>query len=204
MERLPYIQIPNTIIQPRVAVGVSLKALALLVGRADLSRELERIALVLKPAEEEAEGKRIANELKGSLPLIYTSETNKSIAYNWKIKINETAKTHAFMNVFPELNHNEIAGFAKNQEGPKAPFKLVLIKDDRDHPRVQKRMEVTAQLLSGGGMKSVETSLKGTTPIERALRSLIVADWAAYHLALVYQVNPDNNPAVEEFKKRMA
>src|SRR3989344_4290019 len=43
-EGLPYIQIPNTVIQPRVAVGLSLKALAALNGRKDLLSELERIS----------------------------------------------------------------------------------------------------------------------------------------------------------------
>ena len=202
-ERLPYVQIPNNVIQPRVAVGLSLVALAALTGRDDLIGELSRIATVLVPSAEEAEGKRITDALSGFIPLVYASNQNRSIAYNWKIKINETAKTPVFMNVFPELNHNEFASFAKNEKGPQTPFKLLLIRDDEDHERIQKRMDITASLLSENGISAVETSMTGTTRLERALRLLVRADWTAYHLALSYGVNPDNIPAIEEFKEKM-
>ena len=202
-ERLPYIQIPDNVIQPRVAVGLSLKALAMLAGRHDLISELERIATVLIPKSEENEGKRIAEALSGFIPLVYSSNPNRAIAYNWKIKINETAKTAIFTNVFSELNHNELAGFAKNEKAPRAPFKLLLIRDSEDHKRVQKRIDITASLLHEQGIDAVETNLSGTTRIERALRSLVTADWAAYHLARAYGVDPDTIPAIEEFKKRM-
>src|SRR3989338_104780 len=52
-ERLPYIQIPNNVIQPRVAVGLSLVALATITGRDDLVEELARIATVLVLSAEE-------------------------------------------------------------------------------------------------------------------------------------------------------
>ncbi len=202
-ERLPYIQIPNTVIQPRVAVGLSLVALGSLAGRTDALTELERISKVLKPADEEAEGKRVASEVAGFVPLVYSSNRNHSVSYNWKIKINETAKTSVFMNVFPELNHNELAGFAANDKGPQAPYKVLYIRDSEDHPRIAKRMDIMKALVSERGVGVAETHLKGDTHLERVLRSLVTADWAAYHLTLAYGMNPDDNPAIEEFKKRM-
>ena len=203
-EGLPYIQIPNTVIQPRVAVGLSLVALAALAGRDDLLTELTRISGSLDPAVLEEEGKRVAGELSGFIPLVYASDANKAIAYNWKIKINETAKTPAFMNVFSELNHNEIASFSKDIKGPQAPFKIILIKDSDDHPRVKVRMRATSEVLEQLGVTSIETTLEGNTRIERALRSLVTADWAAYHLALSYGADPDHIPTIEEFKKHIA
>ncbi|HEY4498645.1 MAG TPA: SIS domain-containing protein [Candidatus Paceibacterota bacterium] len=203
-ERLPYIRIPDTVIMPRVAVGLSLVALAGLVSRTDLLQELERVSSMLVPANEEDEGKRIGRELSGFIPLVYSSVQNGPVAYNWKIKINETAKTPVFVNVFSELNHNELAGFTKNEKGPKGPFKVLFIKDERDQRRILDRMSVTKEMLSGFGVPSCETLLSGETPIECALRSLVIADWTAYHLALSYGMDPDNNPTVEEFKKMIS
>lgn len=203
-ERLPYVLIPNTVIQPRVAVGFSLVALAALSGRSELLEELKRISSVLIPADEEEEGKRIASQFPGFVPLVYASSRNRTLAYNWKIKMNETAKIPVFMNVFPELNHNELIGFTRSDKIPKVPFKLLLIRDSEDYVRVGKRMDVTASLLAENGISSVETGLSGATRLERALRSLVTADWTAYHLALSYGANPDTSPAIEEFKKRIA
>lgn len=202
--KLPHVRIPDDIVQPRVAVGVSLKALATLVGQSDIVAELERLAGTFQPTSREKEGKRIAEALEGFTPLIYASATNKAIAFNWKIKINETAKTPAFFNVFSEMNHNELAGFARNERGPKTSFKALFVKDDRDLPRIQKRMEVVAPLLDENGIPTVETALSGDSALERALVSLVTADWTGYYLAKAYGTNPDDNPVVEEFKKRIA
>lgn len=203
-EKLPFIKIPDNVIQPRVAVGLSLVALATLLLRTDVIEELKRIAGVLVPLEEEQEGKRIAEELKGFVPLIYSSSENEAIAYNWKIKINETAKTPSFCSVFPELNHNEMAGFTKNANAPRVSYKALMIASDLDHERVKDRMRVTGEMLSEFGIPTCTTALSGVSPLERASRSLVVADWVAYYLAELYGMNPDDNPTVTEFKKRIA
>ena len=203
-KKLPYVQIPNTIIQPRVAVGVSLKALAALVGRDDITAELSRLAGVIHPAEHEAEGKRIATEVNGAVVLVYASRKNETIAYNWKIKINETAKVPVFANVFPELNHNELAGFSSlGGKASKLGFKAILIRDNNDHPRVAKRMDITKELLQARGVEIIETELVGESVLLRAFKSLITADWTAYHLALMYKANPDTNKLIEEFKQKI-
>ncbi len=203
-KKLPLMLIPNTVIQPRVAVGVSLVALASLTQSTDVLSDLKRIAVVLKPAAEEGEGKRIARGLAAHIPLIYASQKNNTIAYNWKIKINETAKVAAFCHVFPELDHNELAGFSKNPRRPEGEFAVLLLRDATDHPRIQKRMDTTAGILKENGVSVLEVSVSGESPLEKAFRSLVIADWTAYHLSLAYGVNPDDNPAIEEFKRRMA
>ena len=202
-ESLPYIQIPDTIIQPRVAVGESFIALLTLLNQVHLLEEMRIVSKTFKPKTLEGEGKRIADMLKNRIPLIYTSLEHHTIAYNWKIKINETARIPVFMNVFPELNHNELAGFMLDTSAPQAPFTLVLLTDDKDDSRVSKRMNITEDLLKEKGIPCIRVPLVGANPLEKAFTSLVLADWTAYHLALAYNLNPDENPAVEEFKKRM-
>ena len=202
-ESLPYIQIPDTIIQPRVAVGESFIALLTLLNQVHLLEEMRIVSKTFKPKTLEGEGKRIADMFKNRIPLIYTSLEHHTIAYNWKIKINETARIPVFMNVFPELNHNELAGFMLDTSAPQAPFTLVLLTDDKDDSRVSKRMNITEDLLKEKGIPCIRVPLVGANPLEKAFTSLVLADWTAYHLALAYNLNPDENPAVEEFKKRV-
>ena len=201
-ERLPFIVLPDDIIQPRVALGVSLIALATVSGQHALLKELEKLGKTLDPVAQEREGKALAEALHGHIPLIYTASEHEALAYIWKIKMNETAKTPAFMNLFPELNHNEMTGFSG--KGPKAPFKLLYLESMEDSGHLRKRMQVTADLYSSEAMGMVSTKLLGTTRIERAMRSLLVADFTAYHLALMYNVDPAGVPVVEEFKRRIA
>src|SRR3989339_1606903 len=98
-EGLPYIQIPDTGVQPRSALGFSFKALAKMVGRDDLVEQASKVGAQLQSENFEEQGRRIAEKLRGKIPLVYASQKNYSVAYNWKIKFNETAKIPAFYNL---------------------------------------------------------------------------------------------------------
>ncbi|MBI4272842.1 hypothetical protein HY621_03245, partial [Candidatus Uhrbacteria bacterium] len=104
---MPYIQLPNTGIQPRSALGFSFKAHLKFLGLTDALKEISSLSKEFDPMSFEEDGKKIAKELKEHVPVLYASARNESIAYNWKIKFNETGKIPAFYNVLPELNHNE-------------------------------------------------------------------------------------------------
>ena len=108
---VPYIKLPDTGIQPRSALGFSIKAFLKFIGEEEELKKLTELATVLNPIDFEKEGKILAEKIRNHIPVIYASDRNLSVAYNWKIKLNESGKIPAFYNVFPELSHNEINGF---------------------------------------------------------------------------------------------
>ncbi|MFH1246672.1 MAG: SIS domain-containing protein, partial [Candidatus Liptonbacteria bacterium] len=143
-DKVPYIQIPDTGIQPRMSLGFIVRALCKLVGENDLLEETQELVSSLDVGTLESLGKKLAEEIRGKIPVIYASLENYILAYDWKIKFNETGKIPAMFNVFPELNHNEMTGFDR-EGGTKnlsEPFHFILLKDQGDHPRLQKRMEI--------------------------------------------------------------
>ncbi|MBL7045227.1 MAG: hypothetical protein ISR98_01365, partial [Parcubacteria group bacterium] len=87
---IPYVQMPDTDIQPRNALGYSLRALLKVIGDEETLKELSNLSQTLYPTEYEEVGKALSKKLKGKIPVIYSSTRNQSIAYNWKIKLNET------------------------------------------------------------------------------------------------------------------
>lgn len=205
-ERVPRIRIPATGIQPRMALGFALRALLKLLGDEEGLRETALLSSQLDVAAAEKEGKRVADLLSNRTPVIYTSAQNTAIAYNWKIKFNETGKTPAFYNVFPELNHNEMTEFdcGPRAKRPGEQFLVFMLPDERDDARIKKRMKVTAELLEERGV-SVETlPLTGATLLEKVFQSLMTADWAAYYTAIAHGAEPEQVPMVDELKKRMA
>ncbi|MDP2650929.1 MAG: SIS domain-containing protein, partial [bacterium] len=78
---------------------------------------------------------------------------------------------------------------------------FIFLKDGDDHPKIKKRMEVLAKLYRDRGLPVLALELGGTTRLHKIFSSLILADWTAYHLALKYNVEPEQVPMVEEFKK---
>ena len=203
---VPYIQMPDTGIQPRSALGFSFKAHLSLMGEEEALREASGLAETLRPMDYESAGRALAEKIRGRAPVVYTSSRNAAIGYTWKIKFNETSKIPAFANVFPELNHNEMTGFdAVESIGTLSQsFFIIILRDPDDHPRVLRRMDTAAKLLSDRGL-SVETlALHGSTVLDKIFASLILADWASYYTALGYGVEPEQVPMVEEFKKMIA
>lgn len=200
---IPYIQIPDTGIQPRSALGFSLISMARAMADGDALSELATLETKLNPMEFKNDGKALAESLKGKIPVIYTSEQNSSIAYNWKIKFNETGKIPAFYNTFPELNHNEMTGYdvVEGNRALSSNLYFIFIASSDDHPRIQKRMEVCEKLYQNRGFSVTKLWLEGENRFERIFRSLLLADWTALHTAWNYGAEPDEVPLVEEFKR---
>lgn len=201
---LPYIQMPDTGIQPRTALGFALLALAKFV-RPALIGQLQELKDVLDPSSVRERGEEIAQQLKDHVPVICSSVDNISIAYNWKIKFNETGKIPSFYNVFPELNHNEMHGFDAQDANAHLSERMtfIFIRDDRDHERIQKRMDICGQQYEERGFKVVSVHLDGEGYFERAFHTLLMADWAALKTAEIYGTEPEEVPMIEEFKERI-
>ena len=202
-EAVPYVQLPSVDIQPRMALGFIIKALAALLGLEALAKELTSLADELKPVEFEEPGRALAGRIGDRGPLIYASTRNRAIVYNWKIKFNETAKTPAFYNVFPELNHNEMNALPAGQAGLSSQFYTIILHDPDDHSRIKKRMEVLAELYRNKEIPVEILDLAGESFLERVFSSLLFADWTALALAEMNGIDPNDVPTVEAFKKRI-
>lgn len=202
---VPFILIPNTGIQPRMALGFGLRAILKMVGDEKGLRESAKLARTLHPLSYKKAGTELAKSLRGKVPVVYASALNLAIAYNWKIKFNETGKVPAFYNVLPELNHNEMNGFdvARATRKLSTPFCFIFLTDTKDHPRIQKRMAILKQLYRERGLTVKIMPITGKTVFEKMFGSLLTADWAAVALAEHYGLEAEQVPMVEEFKRLM-
>ncbi|MBI4250614.1 hypothetical protein HY622_03420 [Candidatus Uhrbacteria bacterium] len=210
-----YIKLPHTGIQPRSALGFSFKALLKFLGLDDALAHVSSLATELDPVSFEEDGKKLAREMQGFVPVIYASTRNESIAYNWKIKFNETGKIPAFYNFVPELNHNEMTGFdpvrvyghesSPDSNGAREklnmPFYFLFLRDASDHSRIQKRMSVLEGLYRDRGLPVKVIDLQGAHPFYKIFSSLVLADWTAVFTAEQYGLESEQVPMVEEFKK---
>jgi glucose/mannose-6-phosphate isomerase len=200
---VPYIELPDMKIQPRLALGLSIKAFLKFMGEDDELKKLSELATTLKPSDYEKDGKILAQKIKNYIPVIYASDCNFPVIYNWKIKLNENAKIPAFYNVFPELNHNEMTGFDV-KDSTKAlisKFYFIILKDKEDDKRIIERMETLEKMYRDRGLQVEMIELTGKDTWHKIFSSLVLADWVSYYTALEYGQDPEKVPMVEEFKK---
>jgi glucose/mannose-6-phosphate isomerase len=202
--KVPYVKLPDTGIQPRMSLGLMTKALLKLIREEDELINISKLAKTLNDTDYEKNGKALAEKLKNFIPVIYSSNNDLPIAYNWKIKFNETGKIPAFYNVFSELNHNEMTGFDVKETTKELcnKFYFIILKDGEDNPKILKRMEVLQKLYQDRNLKVETLNLNKEKDIwHKIFSSLLLADWTAYYTAKGYGLDPEQVPMVEEFKK---
>ncbi len=200
---VPYVQMPDTGIQPRMALGFSLRALLALIGDQDGLRRTQELAHDPQAGAVESEGRDLAKWLKNYVPVIYAADPNRPLAYYWKITLNETGKIPAFYNVLPELNHNEMNGFdVKPSSRPLAQnFAFIFLSDTEDHPLVQKRMVILKSMYQDRKLPVRTVPLGGQTKYYKFFRNVLLAIWTAFYTAEQYGLEAEQVPMVEEFKK---
>lgn len=192
--QLPSIIIPTSARQPRLAVGYALMALLKIINQALLTKEAITLSHRLKPARLEAAGQALAQQLSKKIPIIYSSQKNYGLALNWKVRLNETGKSPAFFNTFPELTHNELTA-------PSYSFKYLLLKDTDDAPFIKNQIARFEYVYKKNRYHVSSANLIGPSRFAKIFNSIILADWTSYHIALNNKKDPEQVPMIEEFKK---
>ncbi|MFZ0389111.1 MAG: bifunctional phosphoglucose/phosphomannose isomerase [Calditrichia bacterium] len=146
----------------------------------------------------------IAQRLYQKVPIIYTaSQLMTPVTVRWRNQFNENAKTLAFSNVLPELNHNEIMG-CESPENILSQFNIVLLRDEKgEHPRNNKRLEITREIYRKCGLPIFEVFPEGNSPLARLFSQIYIGDWVSYYLALMYDKDPVKIDSIEQLKKSL-
>lgn len=213
----PFMLIPK-VEQPRYAVLYNLKALITILVAAGLLKEEQVSAATFQQAGDflkqkiaawtatvptkDNPAKKLAEELAGKSVVIYAGPLMAPAAYKWKISFNENAKNVAWWNQYPEFNHNEMIGWASHPV--EKPYGIVDLRSNLEHPRVQKRFEVTEKLLSGRRPAPNIVEVQGETILEQLLFAVAYGDFVSIYLALLNNVNPAPVDLVEKFKLELS
>ncbi|MFH1694667.1 MAG: bifunctional phosphoglucose/phosphomannose isomerase [Patescibacteria group bacterium] len=202
-KELPYVDLPGDDIQPRMALGYMLRAILKLIGEDSLYEGVGDLTESLDTEQYEGNGSELADTLFKKIPVIYASRANQMLAYNWKIKLNETGKIPAFYNTFPELNHNEMNGFDVQDSNRVLSSKIhfIFLRDKDDHPRIKERMDVLEKMYEDRGLEVENVVVRGDNKLEKIFNTLILGDWFSFYIAEKYGTEPERVPMVKEFKK---
>lgn len=202
--------------QPRYAVLYNLKGLLVLLdqaglladssvieeleGQADFLQQAVQPWLATVPAKDNR-AKQIAQDVLGKSVVIYGGQLTWSVAYKWKISFNENAKHIAWWNQFPEFNHNEFLGWT--EQPVDKPYTVIDLRSNLEHPRVQKRFEVTERLLSGRRPAPIVVDAQGETVLQQILWTIALGDFVSLYTGIANGLNPAPVELIEKFKKSL-
>jgi glucose/mannose-6-phosphate isomerase len=153
-------------------------------------------------SDADALSKELARGLHETIPQIAGADLTSPVAYRWKTQINENAKTPAFSHELPELDHNEIVGWAGSEELGR--FSAVFL-DDRDlHPRVRQRIELTRGLIAATAAATYRVESVGESRMERLVSLVLLGDVVSVYLAVLRGVDPTPVEPIDRLKGELA
>ncbi len=212
-DRIPVIPLPGGF-QPRAAVAyllvVALEVAAVCGAGEPLHSEIDVAAahaesLVAEwgpEAPEDCLPKALAAGLRGTAPQISGAGLTAPIAYRWKCQLNENAKLPASAGELPELDHNDICGWAGAAEIGR--FSAVFLDDSDLHPRIRQRIELTRGIIAGSGASTYRVDSIGETRTERLVSLVLLGDLVSLYLAVLRGVDPCPVEPIEQLKEALA
>jgi len=207
----PVIPVPGTLPQPRAALGamaipplVVLEEVGLFPGASHWVRlavdQLARRRDELVAAGSLAE--RIAADIGRTVPLVHGAQAlGAAAAARWKAQVNENAKSPAFSAVYPELCHNELAGWGQHGDLTRQVVTLVNLRHDAEHPQVIRRFEFVTEALREVVADVLEVRARGEGDLAQLLDLVIVGDFVSLHLAAAEGIDPGPVPILEDLKR---
>ena len=213
---VPWVSLPPGL-PPRAAVGYSFVSVAFLLealgdpGEGE-SAWTEALAILedtnRRCAPERPEGdnpaKLLARALVGrALVVVAGGGFPAAAARRLKGQLNENAKILAFEQTLPEMNHNEIVGWEALAD-LHARFGVVFLRDESDHPKVSRRMEVTRELVEAEGATTHVVWSSGSSKLARLLSLVHFGDWLSFYLAVLAGVDPTPIVKIERLKSALA
>ncbi|HHT62692.1 MAG: bifunctional phosphoglucose/phosphomannose isomerase [Bacillota bacterium] len=211
----PLITIPGGL-QPRAATGylfiptlIILHKLGLVPdvseGLDDMISTLESVGRKNTPDMHQAKNpaKQLAKMFYNKIPVIWgVSGTTETAAMRWKGQINENSKALAYYNILPELNHNEIVGTEVPEQLLKE-IELVVLRSEDDHPRVQKRIEITKEIIGERVSGFTEIWGEGKSLLARMFSLTYLGDYTSVYLALLYGIDPSPVHLITQLKNKL-
>ena len=210
---MPVISLPPGIPQPRAALGamaipplVLLEKIGLFPGALQwVDQAVDQLRIrrdqLVGPANVAVD---VARRIGRTIPLIHSSQDLGAVAaLRWKAQINENAKCPAFFNVYPELCHNEVAGWGQHGDATRQLITLVNLRHDAEHPQVSRRFEIVTDVLREVMADIIEVRAAGEGDLAQLLDLALVGDFVSLHMAGREGIDPGPIPVLDDIKQQL-
>lgn len=201
-----YINIPAKNVPPRISVLCILSSLIKVMANSGILSASALAKLIsggkdLKISEIEKQGHHLAEKIADKIPLIYSSVKLSPLAYFLKIAFNENSKIHAFSNVLPECQHNEIQGFSDPVLA--ADFYAIFLKERSGDKKINRRIDIMMEMLDKRNFEFSLVEISSKNIFENIVSAIIFSGFASLKLANALNHDPLEVPIIEELKKAL-
>ncbi|MFN5674175.1 MAG: bifunctional phosphoglucose/phosphomannose isomerase [Bacteroidota bacterium] len=164
----------------------------------DTYAELKNLSIFLKSETTELKSLAfdIAKTCLHSLPILYGFGLTEGVLIRCRQQINENSKMLCWHHMFPEMNHNELVGWAEQQ-----PHSVVLAFHTAfDVTRNIKRFEFCKPIFESRCKAVLNLHAKGHTALEQSFYLILLGDWISCYLADLKAIDPTEVKVIDGLK----
>ncbi len=199
--------------QPRAAVGYSFCLLLNVFTRLGFIEDptddligaveemkIQRDKLAPELPDYNNPAKRMAGQLIDRWVSVFGADLLAPVARRWKGQISEIAKAWGQYEDLPEADHNTLAGVINPEELLLKTMALFL-QADSNHPRNQRRIELTKKNFMIEGISTDLIQAKGESRMAQMWTTIQFGDYTAFYLAMAYDMDPTPVASIENLKE---
>lgn len=155
-----------------------------------------------------SQGNNLANHIAQSIyhaiPVTYVGvDYLHGVPVRWRNQFSENAKSMAFSNIFPELNHNEIMGW-EGLEDVNKHFRVIFLRDAGESDRMKQRIDITKKLLRKRNILLGEIYAEGESRLARMFSLIYIGDWASFYWAMLNEKDPTAIDSIDHLKEQLS
>ncbi len=200
---------------PRMGLGYSIFGQIILLSKIGLLKvsnaQIKQAVKIIEKytklfGAENPQEKNLAKQLAGKLGersvWYVASEHLAGNAHTGANQINENAKRFAGYFLVPELNHHLMEGLL-NPVSNKQELAFVLLESKKYDARVQKRYEITKQILEKNNLFFVNYECQEKDKLAQVGEMLVFTSFVSFYLAMLAGIDPTAIPFVDFFKAQL-
>ncbi len=198
---IPYFLLPGGS-KPRFSIIYQIGAILSILENVGIINSQEHIVNTIQENDHskiEQESNKVISHIQEDTPIIYASPKYYPLAYIIKIQINENANHHAFSNIFPEANHNEIMGYTSKNSNQYSP---IILRSDDDDQRVIHQQNDFINILQSNENKVCSVDITGNTKYNTLFNGILLGHLVSFDLAEKKNVDPLETAAITDCKNR--
>ena len=202
---LDHIVIPGGL-PPRAAFGFSFVQLftflhAFGITPVDRTEAIDKAIDLLDTEENNIKSlaKDIAAKLYNKQAVIYSSFAFEGVSTRFRQQLNENSKVLTWHHCIPEMNHNELVGWAGGSEN----HAVVNFLNPNDHYKTKERFRISKEIISKYTSNITDLTPKGDNLLEHSLYFIHLGDWISYELSVLYQVDPVEVNVISHLKTEL-
>ena len=138
--------------------------------------------------------------LNSKTAVIYIESGLEGVAVRMRQQINENSKALCWHHVIPEMNHNELVGWA----GGKEEYAVIILRTSYEHYRSSVRMNISKEIINKQTSTVLEIKAKGESKIEQAFYHILFGDWTSIYLAELNRVDDVEVKVIDYLKSELA